>query len=123
MEKITLTSEQLGEMFHEVILEMDTKDCDECQVGSRDVISEALSATDKSEIKTILKKEIKDFLDISRSADLDKKVSDIVKNKFKNDKDVEKHIVDIVRNVLVQLYKNLWTRRNFWANDLKNAPQ
>ena len=69
----------------------------------------------------MVKKEIKDFLDINRSSDLEKKVTDIIKKKFKTDKDIEKYIVDITRNVLVQLYKNLWTRRSFWSNDLKNS--
>ena len=66
--------------------------------------------------------EIKDFLDINRSSDLDKKVEDIVKKKFKNDKDLEKYVVDVTRNVLIQLYKTMYTRKGFWATDLKNSP-
>ena len=37
-------------------------------------------------------------------------------------KDFENKVVEITRNVLVQLYKQLWTRRSFWANDLRNSP-
>jgi hypothetical protein len=39
----------------------------------------------------------------------------------KDNKDFENKVVDITRNVLVQLYKQLWTRRSFWVNDLKNS--
>lgn len=113
--KIKLTETQLTSYFKEVFDEGESCSCGE-------VISESLTQTDKSEIKSIVKKEIKDFLDLNRSGDLEKKVNDIIKSKFKNDKDVEKYIVDITKNVLIQLYKSLWTKRNFWSNDLKNLP-
>jgi hypothetical protein len=113
--KITITESQFTSYFRMVLDEMDGCSCDE-------IISESLTATDKNEIKSIVKKEIKDFLDLNRSSDFEKKVSDIVSKKFKNDKELEKHIVDITKNVLVQLYKSLWTKRNFWTNDLKNSP-
>jgi hypothetical protein len=111
--KIRVTESQLTTYFKEVLEEGEVCPCGE-------VISEALTPTDKSDIKTLVKKEIKDFLDLNRSSDLEKKVEDIVKKKFKNDKDIEKYIVEITRNVLVQLYKSLWTKRSFWSGDLKN---
>ena len=113
--KIKVTESQITSYFKEVLEEGEVCPCGE-------VITESLSTTDKSDIKSIVKKEIKDFLDLNRSGDLEKKVEDIIKKKFKNDKDIEKYIVEITKNVLVQLYKNLWTKRNFWSNDLKNLP-
>jgi hypothetical protein len=113
--KVKVTESQLATYFNEVIKEMDMCSCEES------VLNEALTPTDKSDVKTMVKKEIKDFLDINRSSDLEKKVTDIIKKKFKTDKDIEKYVVDITRNVLVQLYKNLWTKRSFWSNDLKNS--
>lgn len=83
-------------------------------------INESLTASDKSEIKTIIKRELKDFLNINKVSDLDKKISDLAIKAYKKDKDIENQTVEIVKNVLVQLYKNLWVKRNFWANDLKN---
>lgn len=83
-------------------------------------INESLTASDKSEIKTIIKRELKDFLNINKISDLDKKISDLAIKAYKKDKDIENQTVEIVKNVLVQLYKNLWVKRNFWANDLKN---
>jgi hypothetical protein len=112
--KIKVTESQLTSYFREVLEEGEMCPCGE-------VISEALSPTDKSDIKSMVKKEIKDFLDLNRSGDMEKKVEDIIKKKFKNDKDIEKYIVDITKNVLVQLYKSLWTKRNFWSSDLKNS--
>jgi hypothetical protein len=115
--KIKVTESQLTTYFSEVISEMDTCPCEESVV-----LSEALTVGDKSDIKSMVKKEIKDFLDINRSSDLDKKVEDIIKKKFKNDKDIEKYIVDVTRNVLIQLYKTMYTRKGFWTADLKNSP-
>ncbi len=113
--KVKITDSKLTKYFEEVINEMEAKSFDDV------IINEALTQSDKSDVKSMIKKEIKDFLDLNKSNDFEKKVTDIIKRKFKGDKDIEKHIVDITRNVLIQLYKNLWTRRNFWSSDLKNA--
>jgi hypothetical protein len=112
--KIKVTESQIIECFKEVLDEGLVCPCGE-------VLTESITPTDKSEIKTLVKKEIKDFLDISRSSDLEKKVEDIINKKFKNNKDIEKYIVDITRNVIIQMYKTLWTKRSFWSSDLKNS--
>lgn len=112
--KIRLKQQELDEFFSEAMDRMEVCPCGE-------IVSEALTATDKSDIKSMIKQEIKDFLEMNRSSDFEKRVEKIIKNKFKNDKDIEKHLVDVTKNVLVQLYKTLWTRRSFWANDLKNS--
>ena len=106
--KLNLTEQELFDYFKEAF--------------EPSLLNEELSSSDKNDIKSMVKKEIKDFLTLSRSIDFEKKVETIIKNKIKSDKDVEKYIVDVTRNVLVQLYKNLWLRRNFWSNDLKNLP-
>ncbi len=111
--KIKITESQLVTYFKEAFDEAEMCPCGE-------LVSEALTQTDKSDIKSIVKKEIKDFLDLNRNNDFEKKISDIIKKKFKNDKDVEKYIVEITKNVLIQLYKSLWTKRNVWSSDLKN---
>lgn len=112
--KVKISENELTNYFNEILSEGDVCPCGE-------VISESLTQSDKNDIKSLVKKEIKDFLDLNRNGDFEKKVEDIIKNNFKNNKDLEKHIVDITKNVLVQLYKNLWTKRNFWVSDLKNA--
>ena len=62
-------------------------------------------------------KEITAFID---SSTFKSKVEKIVKDKLKDDKELEDKIVEITKNVLTQLYKTLWTKRGFWRNDLKN---
>jgi ATP-dependent Lon protease len=62
-------------------------------------------------------KEITAFID---STTFKTKIEKIVKDKLKNDKELEDMMVEITKNVLTQLYKTLWTRRGFWRNDLKN---
>jgi hypothetical protein len=110
--KVKITESQLDQYLKECLVEMDEKSN----------ISEALTPSDKSDIKVMIKKEIKDFLDITRGSQFETKVKDIVKDSLKTNKDFENKVVEITRNVLVQLYKQLWTRRSFWVNDLRNSP-
>lgn len=118
--KIKVTESELTTYFNEVFNETEVEMM--CSCDESVMLSEALTMSDKSDIKSMIKKEIKDFLDINRSSDLDKKIENIIKNKFKNDKDVEKHIVEVTKNVLIQLYKTMYTRKAFWSADLKNSP-
>lgn len=67
--------------------------------------------------KSDIKDEIKNHLD---SNALKNKVEDIIKNKIKNDKDLEDKIVEINKNVLTQLFKSLWVKRSFWKDNLSN---
>ena len=108
--KVKITESQLVSYFGEVITESDNG-----------ILNESLTQADKSDIKSLVKKEIKDFLENNRSAEFESKVSDIIRRKLKNDKENEKYLVELTKNVLIQLYKNLWTRRNFWSSDLKNS--
>lgn len=108
MRKIKISDKQLTQYIAEA-------------VDERGIINEATETIDKSDIKAIIKKEVKDFLVNSNSSDLEKKIERMVAEAVKTNKDVEKHIVEITRNVMVQVYKNLWTRRSFWASDLKNS--
>ena len=48
------------------------------------------------------------------------KVEKIVKDRLKNDKELEDKVVDITRNVLTQLYKTLWVKRGVWRSSLSN---
>lgn len=62
-------------------------------------------------------KEIAEFID---SSTFKTKIEKIVKDKLKDDKELEDKIVEITKNVITQLYKTLWTKRGFWRNELKN---
>lgn len=83
------------------------------------VITEELTRTDKSDIKKMIAKEIEATL---KSKNFKDKVSDEVTKDVKKNKELEKVVVEITRNVVTQLYKVLWMRRTFWRNSLKNVP-
>jgi hypothetical protein len=67
--------------------------------------------------KADVTKEVKIYMD---SAEFKTKVEKIVKDRLKNEKELEDKIVEITRNVLIQLYKTLWVKRATWANSLTN---
>jgi len=67
--------------------------------------------------KTDVSKEIKVYMDTKTFKD---KVEKIVKDKIKNDKELEDKVVEITKNVLTQLYKTLWVRRGMWRDTLSN---
>jgi hypothetical protein len=67
--------------------------------------------------KTDVNKEIKIYLD---TKEFTAKVEKIVKDRIKNEKELESKIVEITKNVLTQLYKTLWVKRATWVNNLTN---
>ena len=79
----------------------------------RKILFEELNKTEKNQIEKMIKSQIKDLID----KDLEKTVLDLLKKELKG-KDTEKIMTDISKEVLVSLYKTLWTRRNFWVTNL-----
>ena len=67
--------------------------------------------------KADISKELKIYMD---SKDFKSKVEKIVKDRLKDDKELEDKVVEITRNVLTQLYKTLWVKRGVWRNNLTN---
>ena len=80
----------------------------------KQIISESLTKTDEANIGVMIRKEIKDAF----GSDLEKKVLKILEKELKGTK-FRKKIVDINKDVLVQLHKELWMRRQFWLTSLK----
>jgi uncharacterized hydantoinase/oxoprolinase family protein len=78
------------------------------------IIKEALTKTDEDKIGVMIRKEIKDAF----GTNLDKKVTTIVQKELKGTK-FEKSVVKISKDVLEQLYRELWMRRMFWKNAIK----
>lgn len=76
----------------------------------RNIIKEELSKTD-------VNKQFKGYID---SAEFKNKIEKIVKEKLKNEKELEDKVVEITKNVLTQLYKTLWIKRNTWIDNLSN---
>lgn len=67
----------------------------------------------KTEVKDIVSKQMS-------SGEFKSKVEKIVKDRIKNEKELEDKIVEITKNVITQLYKTLWVKRGFWTSSLKN---
>jgi hypothetical protein len=73
-------------------------------------INEELSKSD-------IDRSIKVYMD---SADFKNKIEKIVKDRIKNEQELETKVVEITKNVLTQLYKTLWNKRAFWRGSLTN---
>lgn len=67
--------------------------------------------------KSDISKEIKVYMN---SNEFKTKIEKIVKDRLKNEKELEDKVVDITKNVLTQLYKALWVKRGVWRNSLSN---
>ena len=78
------------------------------------IIKEALTKTDEDKIGVMIRKEIKDAF----GSNLDKKVTTIVQKELKGTK-FRNDVVKISKDVLEQLYRELWMRRMFWKNAIK----
>tara|TARA_R110002051_G_scaffold195282_1_gene263436 strand:- start:74 stop:334 length:261 start_codon:yes stop_codon:yes gene_type:complete len=78
------------------------------------IIKEALTQTDENQIGVMVRKEIKRAF----GSDLEKKVKDLVGKELKGTK-FQKEVVKISKDVLEQLYRELWMRRMFWKNAIK----
>jgi transcriptional regulator NrdR family protein len=76
----------------------------------RKLIIEKLSAEDKSAVKKY----------VLTSKELEDKINKIVKDKLKNNKELEGEVIEISKNVLTQLFKAFWVKRNFWRSGLTN---
>ena len=85
------------------------------------ILNEELNASDERKIKKLARDEfdkmIKKHLS---SSELEKKVKELVTQNIKKDKPTQKEIASITKEVLVKLYKTLWTRKGFWTNGLEN---
>jgi hypothetical protein len=67
--------------------------------------------------KSDIDKGVKTYID---SSEFKTKIEKIVKDRIKNEKELEDKVVEITKNVLTQLYKTLWIKRNVWKSNLSN---
>jgi hypothetical protein len=80
----------------------------------KQLIRETLTKTDENKIGVMIRKEIKD----SFGSDFEKKVLKIIEKELKGSK-FKKNIVEINKEVLVKLYRELWMRRQMWLTAIK----
>jgi hypothetical protein len=77
----------------------------------------ALTQSDKNDIKSMIQKEVKDFLS---STDAHKKVIAIIKKELKG-KDMDDKMVEVATKCISELFKTLWTRKSFWEGAIKHV--
>jgi hypothetical protein len=67
--------------------------------------------------KSDINKGIKTYMD---TTEFKTKIEKIVKDRIKNEKELEDKVVEITKNVITQLYKTLWIKRGFWQSNISN---
>jgi hypothetical protein len=80
----------------------------------------ALTATDKKEIETMIRKEIKDFIGSNTMRQYDDKILELVGKEIRRGK-LESDTKEIVIKVFREFYNFMWTQRGYWEPRLKNA--
>jgi hypothetical protein len=80
----------------------------------------ALSATDKREIETMVRKEIKTFLDSNTLTQFENRMIDLIQKEIKRGK-IQGDINEIVIKIMREFYNIMWTKRSFWEPQLKNV--
>jgi len=80
----------------------------------------ALTDSDKKQIETMIRKEIKDFIGSSTMKQYEDRLIDILKKEIKRGK-LEGDVKDIVIKVFREFYQFMWTQRGYWEPRLKNA--
>ena len=80
----------------------------------------AFTDSDKKQIETIVRKEIKDFMGSNTIKQFEDKLLDMVAKEIKRGK-LEGDVKDIVVKIFSEFYNFMWTQRGYWEPRLKNA--
>ena len=77
----------------------------------------AITSSDRNEIATIVRKEMKAFMDSTQAQNT---VLKIIQKEMGGRK-IDERMVDLATKVVVELFKTLWQRKSFWESSLKNV--
>ena len=80
----------------------------------------ALTTTDKKEIETMTRKEIRDFMGNSTVKQFEDKLLDRIGREIKRGK-LEGDVKDITLRMFREFYQFMWMNRSYWEPRLKNA--
>ena len=75
----------------------------------------ALSSTEKREIETLIRKEIKDFLGANTIKQFEEKMLDMKRGK------TEREIKDLVIKMFTEFYGMMYQQRSMWQSRLRSA--
>ena len=80
----------------------------------------ALTNSEIKEIETIVRKEIKKFMENNTVKQFEDKLMDKIQKEIKRGK-LEGDIKDITLRMFREFYQFMWTNRGYWEPRLKNA--
>ena len=80
----------------------------------------ALTTSDKKEIETMIRKEIRSFMDNNTLEQFEDKLLDRIGREIKRGK-LEGDVKDITLRMFREFYQFMWMNRSYWEPRLKNA--
>jgi hypothetical protein len=80
----------------------------------------ALTSTEKKEIETMIRKEIKAFMENNTIKQFEDKLLDRISKEIKRGK-LEGDVKDITLRMFREFYQFMWMNRSYWEPRLKNA--
>ena len=80
----------------------------------------ALTASDKKEIETLVRKEIRSFMENNTLKQFEDKLMDKIAKEIKRGK-LEGDIKDITLRMFREFYQFMWMNRSYWEPRLKSA--
>jgi len=78
-----------------------------------------LSTTDKKEIETLVRKEIKDFLNATTVKKFEDNIIDKIKSEIKKG-NLRGDINEVIVHMMSEFYYLMWSKKNQWQSTLKN---
>ena len=80
----------------------------------------ALTSSDTREIETLIRKEIKSFMNNKTIKQFEDQLMDKIQKEIKRGK-LEGEVKEITLRMFREFYQFMWTNRSYWEPRLKNA--
>jgi len=80
----------------------------------------ALTSTEKREIETLVRKEIKEFLNSQTAKQFENRIMDEVAKEIKKGK-LESEVKELIVRGMVEFYQFMWTQRSSWEPRIRRA--
>lgn len=80
----------------------------------------ALSSTEKKEIETIVRKEIRDFMGSQTAKQFENKLIDEISKEIKKGK-LESDVKELIVRGMSEFYQFLWTQKGTWEGRIRRA--
>ena len=80
----------------------------------------ALSSTEKKEIETLIRKEIKEFLNSQTVKQFENKLIDEIAKEIKRGK-LENEVKELIVRSMTEFYGFLWTQKSTWEGRIRRS--